>query len=334
MSQIHPEEDVRECAPEFSQDDLPEFERLSLSLPPEKDGDLSATLIRRRVTKSDSGRALAPAVLYLHGFVDYFFQEHLANAFESAGFRFYALDLRRYGRSLRADNRANMARSIDEYFTELTWALLTIAREHGPVVNLLAHSTGALTAVLYAKRGFRRDLVRSLTLNSPFFAFNLRPRDLALSRVVASLAGTIPNLMLPQRPASTYGRTLHKDFSGEWDYDLSWKPLSGFPLYASWFRMIHQAQEEVAQGPHLEIPILTLASTHSELRSGSPRERDFTQDIVLNVDDMKRMAPLLGENSIFEEIEGGIHDLVLSPKPARDRAVARMVEFSSQMLAQ
>ena len=54
-----------------------------------------ATLVRRR--------ADAPtrrAVLYLHGFVDYFFQTHLAEFFTDRGFDFYALDLRKYGRSL------------------------------------------------------------------------------------------------------------------------------------------------------------------------------------------------------------------------------------------
>ena len=54
-----------------------------------------ATLVRLR--------AAAPtrrAVLYLHGFVDYFFQTHLAEFFTERGYDFYALDLRKYGRSL------------------------------------------------------------------------------------------------------------------------------------------------------------------------------------------------------------------------------------------
>ena len=39
------------------------------------------------------------AVLYLHGRNDYFFQTHLADAFLSAGYEFYALDLRTCGRA-------------------------------------------------------------------------------------------------------------------------------------------------------------------------------------------------------------------------------------------
>ena len=55
-----------------------------------------ATLVRRA-----GGERSAHAVLYLHGWNDYFFQTHLADVLRRAGFDFYALDLRRYGRSLR-----------------------------------------------------------------------------------------------------------------------------------------------------------------------------------------------------------------------------------------
>src|SRR5680860_1867760 len=41
------------------------------------------------------------AVLHVHGYNDYFFQDHLARAFTDAGHAFYAVDLARAGRSLR-----------------------------------------------------------------------------------------------------------------------------------------------------------------------------------------------------------------------------------------
>ena len=55
-----------------------------------------ATLIRK--TSDRRGRR---AVLYLHGWNDYFFQTHLADYLSDIGYDFYALDLRRYGRSMR-----------------------------------------------------------------------------------------------------------------------------------------------------------------------------------------------------------------------------------------
>ena len=52
-------------------------------------GDV-ATLVHRPAEGAARG-----AVLYLHGFVDYFFQTHLAEFVTARGMDFYALDLRR-----------------------------------------------------------------------------------------------------------------------------------------------------------------------------------------------------------------------------------------------
>lgn len=73
----------------------PPYERQTINLGTDDEGPVVATLVRRRAERP-SGRA----VLYVHGFVDYFFQTHLADFFAERGWDFYALDLRKYGRSL------------------------------------------------------------------------------------------------------------------------------------------------------------------------------------------------------------------------------------------
>ena len=88
---------------ELADDFLDGYESLEIPLPdaarapgePEE-VEMVATLVRRA-----GRRESAHAVLYLHGWNDYFFQTHLADVLSAAGFAFYALDLRRYGRSLR-----------------------------------------------------------------------------------------------------------------------------------------------------------------------------------------------------------------------------------------
>ena len=85
----------------------PGFEARTLELLPDEEDDGAVATLVRHMPASDPG-ALAGtptrttfALLYLHGWNDYFFQRDLAREISRLGGAFYALDLRRYGRSLR-----------------------------------------------------------------------------------------------------------------------------------------------------------------------------------------------------------------------------------------
>ena len=67
------------------------------------------------------------AVLYVHGFVDYFFQKELAEFHNGLGADFYAIDLHGYGRSLTADEIPYQMADVADYFEELTVAVRAIA---------------------------------------------------------------------------------------------------------------------------------------------------------------------------------------------------------------
>src|SRR5690554_7693600 len=75
----------------------PEYTAREIPLRPDSEGEVVATLVSRRAAEPTTR-----AVLYVHGYVDYFFQDHLAQFWVDEGYDFYALDLRKYGRSLRA----------------------------------------------------------------------------------------------------------------------------------------------------------------------------------------------------------------------------------------
>ncbi|MGH3356943.1 MAG: alpha/beta hydrolase, partial [Nocardioidaceae bacterium] len=68
----------------------------TLEIGTDDEGPVVATLVSRR--SPDRARG---AVLHLHGFCDYFFQTEMAEFYLDLGFDFYALDLRKCGRSLR-----------------------------------------------------------------------------------------------------------------------------------------------------------------------------------------------------------------------------------------
>lgn len=288
------------------------YERRRIPLPPDNEGEVEATLV--------SLRAAAPtrrAVLYLHGYVDYFFQTHLAEFFTSLGYDFYALDLRKYGRSLLPHQTPNFCTDLAEYYPEIDEAIRIIREEAGhDTVLLNGHSTGGLIAALYAHRVRGRNLVQGLFLNSPFFDFYapwIKRRGFA--PVVRLLGRLAPKSGIGEELGTLYGRTIHADYEGEWTYDLRWKPLNGFKIQAGWVRAISLAQRRVRRGLAIDVPVLLACSTRSY--QGKLSEAAFHADTVLNVADMVRYGPRLGPRVTLLQIEGGLHDLTLSAPAVR-----------------
>ena len=63
------------------------------------------------------------AVLFLHGWSDYFFNAELAEFWTGQGFTFYALDMHNHGRSLSAGTHGGYVADLDDYDAEITAAL-------------------------------------------------------------------------------------------------------------------------------------------------------------------------------------------------------------------
>lgn len=70
-----------------------DYEFVQRQQPADYSGCVVSTIIRRSEVKSDR------AVLYIHGFSDYFLQHEVGREINRMGYGFYALDLRKYGRS-------------------------------------------------------------------------------------------------------------------------------------------------------------------------------------------------------------------------------------------
>ena len=58
-------------------------------------------------------------MLHVHGFADYFFQTAYAEWWTERGYDFYALDLRKYGRSILPHQTPNYIADLHDYFPEL-----------------------------------------------------------------------------------------------------------------------------------------------------------------------------------------------------------------------
>jgi alpha-beta hydrolase superfamily lysophospholipase len=301
----------------------------TLHLRPDGQGSAVATLVHRRDAAADRTR---PAVLYVHGFVDYFFQTHVADALADRGYDLYALDLRDYGRSIRPGREPNDTRSLATYAEELDAAVRLVRAEHDRVV-LLGHSTGGLVAALWAHHRRGRGLVDAVVLNSPWL--DLRGSVLertALTWLIVHAVGVVAPRLVVSHLGPDYGRALHAGSGGEWAYDLAWKPHEGFPVRAGFVRAVRRGHAEVARGLEVDVPVLVLASDAS---GPDDRWHDglLTTDSVLDVADMRRLAPRLGEDVTYVEVAGGAHDLALSPLPARTRYLDEVVGWLDVTLA-
>ncbi|MGM1065280.1 alpha/beta hydrolase [Saccharothrix sp. Mg75] len=287
-------------------------------------GELNAVLVRRRAEPATRG-----AVLYVHGFADYFFQAHVAEHFTARGFDFYAVDLRAYGRSLRPGQVANYVTDLTEHFEEIDAAVRVVREEDGHRhLVLMGHSTGGLTTSLWAHERRDDDLVDALVLNSPWL-------DLAEpwfmrtvgTAVVRGLGRVAPRLVLRRGLGPVYGQSIHRDHHGEWDFDLTWKPLEAFPVHAGWLRAVRRAQARLHRGLDVRVPVLVLRSGRSHLRATAWTAEAMTSDTVLDVEHMRRWGPKIGRDVVGVAVEGGMHDLFLSAEPVRRRALAEVDEF-------
>lgn len=287
-----------------------------IELPADDEGPVVATLVSRKAPQPTSR-----AVLYLHGYNDYFFQTHLADFFVERGFDFYALDLRKYGRSLQPHQTANFVRSLAEYFPELDEAARIIRAEDAhDTLLLFAHSTGGLIGSLWAHARNHSGVVNGLVLNSPFFELNtswIMRRPMAAA--VGQLAGRMPYRLLPIKGGvGFYGRSLHREWDGEWDYDLKWKPVSSFPVRLGWLSAVRIGQQRLRAGLDITAPVL-VAHSGASYRRPAWDDSVHDADAVLNVDHIARWAPALGRHVTVVRIDGGKHDLTLSREPARKR---------------
>ena len=281
----------------------------------------------RRATLLDlapSGDPTGTAVLYVHGFSDYFFQEHVARHFTDAGTAFYAIDLRGYGRSLQDGELEAYVTDLSEHHEELDRAVETMLADGVERVVLLAHSTGGLIVPLWLaerRAGPVADAVVAVVLNSPWFDLQGSDRFRRKVDLACATLGRVRPTAVINEGLGTYGDSVHVSRSGDWEFDLRWKPLMGFPVRAGWLRAVRVGQRRLHRGLDLRVPVLVLRSARSELRLREFAPAAMTADTVLDVEHMVRWAPALGPDVTVEPIEDGMHDLLLSAAPVRERVL-------------
>lgn len=307
------------------------FEALTIPVSADESPDEQPTATVIRAPKPSGfagffGSAAHTDVLYVHGWSDYFFQTHVAQFWRKRGARFFALDLRRYGRNLgevpEVEELPGYVSSLDTYDEEIEAALTQMGHGRDKRSNrklvLMGHSTGGLTLSLWAARNPHR--ASALILNSPWLELQTREIGrLALSPFVGTLSKYQPKNPIRATEPGFYVRSVSEAQDGEWSVNERWHPNHSFPIYPGWLSAIIHGHQTVAQGLGLQIPILVLLSTKS-LFSAVWDEQMKSCDVVLDVHGVAQRSLDLGECTTVVRLEGAMHDVFLSAKPVRDHA--------------
>jgi alpha-beta hydrolase superfamily lysophospholipase len=312
-----------------------EFEQLTLELAADDQGPVVATLVRALPAERawwDRVRGRRPPldgidVLYVHGWSDYFFQKRLARFWTSRGARFFALDLRKYGRSLREGQTPGYVADLATYDEDIAAALAVMGHAEDGTDDrglvLLGHSTGGLTLSLWASR--HPTTADAVILNSPWLEFQIAPVRAALAPVVELQARIRPLEVAPQIDLGFYTRAQHEvaDPDDPMEVNALWRPAQTMAVYAGWLHAILSGHRTVASGLSIPSPVCVLLSARSV-----PPTRwsdDLTAaDSVLVVDDIARAALRLGPSVTVERIDGALHDVFLSRHEAREDAYRRL----------
>ena len=304
---------------------LPGYWQYTIPLGPDPagEGEIVATLVRR----GPEARGAAPvdrAVLAIHGYTDYFFHTEVADHFANRGFAFYALDLQKCGRSRREGQTPHFITDLADYDAELERALAIISGEQteSPKILIYGHSAGGLIVSLWLDRLRRRGAtaragVTGLVLNSPFLDLH-GPAVLRLgvtSATIAALSRVRTKGVVRGSSKGGYGTSLHRDYGGEFDYNLQWKPLGGFPITLGWLHAVRRGQTRLHRGLDVGVPNLILRSDRSVRESADPAAMQCG-DAVLDVTQIARRAGCIGNRSIIIPIADAKHDVFLSmPRP-------------------
>lgn len=308
----------------------PEFQVRELPLAPDDEGPVVATLVRYarlpEVGEDNSHGSGAGVVLYLHGWADYFLQAELAEQLAAQGFHFYALDLRKFGRSLREWQTPGFATELDIYDEDLEAAMAAIKADVGhaagpdgsPAIHLLAHSFGGLIAAMWADR--HPGALGTLILNAPWLELQGSSliRNIAM-HLVEPVARADPRrpFHFPEMPG--YWQSVSSEAHGEWQLHPVWRPAESFPIRAGWAKAVLAGHAAVARGLDISAPVLVLLSDRTRIQAEWSEDLMHV-DAVIDVEETAGRALRLGRRVAVFRYPGAIHDVFLSRRRIREEA--------------
>ncbi len=287
--------------------------------------DITATLVSLPANPTVPARG---AMLYVHGFIDYFFHDHVARHFTEQGWSWYALDLRRNGRSLRAGQEPWYTGDLTEYYEEIDLSMQRIRDAGHTNVVMMGHSTGGLTTTMWAHDRRSARSISALVLNSPWFDLQepwlMRTIGTWAVRAYAKIR---PLANIPQKLVGVYPQSVHRSAKGEWNFDPRWKPLTSQAVKYGFLATVRAHHARLHRGIDVGVPVLMLRSDTSLLGLTAWNDGARSADVILDVEQMQQWLPKIGEDVTDAPLAGAMHDVFLSEESVRAKALTTIDEW-------
>lgn len=321
------------------------YQQATVHLGEDAEGEIVATFVRKNPSQLSlqqrwrrwhySMRGHRLAIMYVHGWNDYFYRRHASEYWESLGIPFYAVDLRKFGRSYRSYQTPGYIEDLHDYRLEFNALRDQIVKEQGKDVRILmiAHSQGGLSASLWIDSEHPHH-VEALALNSPWLELQGNRMFRLLSTPVVQMYRLRGGkTIMPMRDPGFYARCIKRSTGGEWDYlDHPLNPDVEFLPRAGWMQAIYNGQDEIAKNLDIQIPVLVCTSDKSMMLQTTWDEDMREADSVLDITAIRQAALHLGDVVALATIRGGLHDLSMS-KPDARRKYFRIVTTWASMMA-
>lgn len=320
------------------------YQQATVHLGEDAEGEIVATFVRKNPSQLSlqqrwrrwhySMRGHRLAIMYVHGWNDYFYRRHASEYWESLGIPFYAVDLRKFGRSYRSYQTPGYIEDLHDYRLEFNALRDQIVKEQGKDVRILmiAHSQGGLSASLWIDSE-RPHHVEALALNSPWLELQGNRMFRLLSTPVVQMYRLRGGkTIMPMRDPGFYARCIKRSTGGEWDYlDHPLNPDVEFLPRAGWMQAIYNGQDEIAKNLDIQIPVLVCTSDKSMMLQTTWDEDMREADSVLDITAIRQAALHLGDVVALATIRGGLHDLSMSKPDARRKYFRIVTTWASTM---
>ena len=270
------------------------------------------------------------ALIWIHGYNDYYFHFHVGNELLKNGYDVYAITLRNFGKIAKDRRYIHYVKSWNSYFEDINNSLqwITKNKKHKKFV-LYGHSTGGLISTIYMNEGKYKNIFNGLILNSPFFDFyGSDLEEFMIKYIFYYIAYIFPTFVASSGSNKIYKVPFYKNMLKRYHFNQNYKLTYPSHVFVSYLQNAAYQQNRIQNNKiNISKPILVL---HSEKSTRWPECNDNT-DCVLDVNEIKKYSKLIGNNVKLQSLNGAIHDVLLSKDKISKKGIDYVTKFLNNL---